>query len=346
MGFWQVDTAAVTGSMTLATNRTAMKAVDTSKHQSVFLYEGGRTGIFVFRSGDYSAFVTADTLEGIYVKADDTATSSGAWVRTYSGSASVKWFGAKGDNSAADLPSIQAATDLCDAVFIPNGTYKTSADWLLDDLAALHFESRGAVILSTSTTAIIKARGGTSYRNLDMEIHSGWIEGSGKDGPIGLDLTSASMVKVFGTRIGYCHEAVHQGGTGSQGAYYNEFHAVDCFSNGTAYENSTLANHSNVFGGRSVDCNYGSTDSDNTDNNYNGWACETFVNSAHRVSHDALAAQRIRFLSSRMENLDGTGTGIDIKSAAQATVVFAEFYATIATGVSDAGTGTDLVASY
>jgi hypothetical protein len=63
--------------------------------------------------------------------------------RSYSGPANVKWFGAKGDNSNADLANLQAAADLCDFVF-PNGTYKTDDAWLLDDCATLHFESRQA----------------------------------------------------------------------------------------------------------------------------------------------------------------------------------------------------------
>jgi hypothetical protein len=133
-------------------------------------------------------------MEGVYIKANDTASSAGAWVRVYSGRANVKWFGAKGDNSAADLASLQAATDLGVAVFIPNGTYKTNAPWLLDDNANLEFESTQAIISSTSASAILHARGGASTRNFFIKIVGGTLRGTGTSGPVGIDFLSTSYV--------------------------------------------------------------------------------------------------------------------------------------------------------
>ena len=111
MAFWQLNTVVAAPAVA---DRTALKALSTSQYQSALLTESGRAGTFVFRSGNYSTQITADTLEGIYVKATDTTSSAGSWVRVYTGPANVKWFGAMGDNSAADLTSLQAATDLCD----------------------------------------------------------------------------------------------------------------------------------------------------------------------------------------------------------------------------------------
>lgn len=346
MGFWQLNTA---GAVALCADRTALKAIDTSEHQVAYLMEGDRNGWFRFRSGDFSAFVTADTLEGIYVKATDTASSAGCWVRDFTGWANVRWFGALGNNSAADLAALQAATDLCDAVFIPRGTYKTNGPWLLDDYAALHFESRAAIVECSASSAVVRARGYTSTRNFHIEIHSGHLKSTGKSGAYGIDFLSASMCKVFGTFISYCSYAVQNGGPGSQGAFYNEFHGVDISFVNTGYLNGTLGNSNTAFGGRVVDCTIGTDDDDNSCNTYNTVAIEYVVTSCHRVSNTTDTAQRTRFLSSRMENasdLSGTGTGIDIRSAAQATVIVAEFYTGLNTAISDLGSNTDHLAAY
>lgn len=62
-------------------DRAALKALDTSQVEAVYLKEAGREGVFVWRTGDYSTQVAADTLEGIYIKADGVAATVGAWVR-------------------------------------------------------------------------------------------------------------------------------------------------------------------------------------------------------------------------------------------------------------------------
>jgi parallel beta-helix repeat protein len=65
-------------------------------------------------TGNYSARIAADTVEGIYIKATAISASVGAWVRTRTdGIYDVKWFGAKGDNTTDDYVSIQAAINLC-----------------------------------------------------------------------------------------------------------------------------------------------------------------------------------------------------------------------------------------
>lgn len=108
------------------TSRTALKALDTSTYTHAYLSEAYREGIFVFRSGNYSASVTADTEEGIYIKADDTAASSGAWVRIVKDTVSVTWFGAVGDDSTDCIDGFQAAIDSGFDVWVPAGTYRCS----------------------------------------------------------------------------------------------------------------------------------------------------------------------------------------------------------------------------
>lgn len=327
-------------------SRTALKALSTTRYAVVFLTEAGREGQFIWRAADYSAQVTADTQEGLYVKATAIAASAGAWVRQFTGMPSVKWFGALGDNSHADLPNLQAATDLCDAVYVPIGTYKTSGPWLLDDYAQLHFESREAVIKSTSASAILRARGLTSTRNYQIQLHGGRIEGSGPAGPVGLDFTSATMCKVFGTWFYQVSEGVRQGGSGSLGAFYNDFFGVDMTDVTIGFNNGTLANSNNAFGGRIGSCVVGTDDNDNTCNSYWGLAIEGFTNSGHRVSNSGATVQRARFISSRLENVGGVGTGIKIAAAAESTVIIGEFATGLATTIDDGGTGTDHLASY
>jgi hypothetical protein len=89
--------------------RTAAKALDTTKDTTLILNESGREGIFNWKTGDYSAEITADTEEGIYLKADAIASTAGAWVRVYDGIADIRWFGAAADGTTDDTAAVDAA---------------------------------------------------------------------------------------------------------------------------------------------------------------------------------------------------------------------------------------------
>jgi hypothetical protein len=118
--------------------RTVLKALDTTKFTYAYLREAGREGQFVWKSGDYSTHIAADTLEGVYVKADAIAAASGAWVRVRTeGVYDVKWFGALGNNVANDYAAIQAAIDLCEFnlggdVLFSQGGYLIGTGLVLD----------------------------------------------------------------------------------------------------------------------------------------------------------------------------------------------------------------------
>ena len=86
----------------IVADRTALKALATSTYKVAYLDEAGRQGTFLFLFGNYSTYVTADTQEGVFIKADDTATTTGAWVRIYANALQVDWFGAAGDNGVTD----------------------------------------------------------------------------------------------------------------------------------------------------------------------------------------------------------------------------------------------------
>jgi hypothetical protein len=116
---------------TIVASRSALKGLDTTIYSTAVLSEAGRAGTFVWRTGDYSAQITADALEGVYVKANAIASSSGAWVRQYNGPLMVTWFGADASLASAayatNQAAIQAAIDLLPAsggdVMVPSGTF-------------------------------------------------------------------------------------------------------------------------------------------------------------------------------------------------------------------------------
>jgi hypothetical protein len=107
--------------------RTALKALDTTKDTVAYLTEAGREGMFLWRAGNYSAHVTLDTLEGVYVKATAIASSAGCWVRQFNGLHNVKWFGATGDAVTNDRPALDAAFAVATAygfgMYLPRGYY-------------------------------------------------------------------------------------------------------------------------------------------------------------------------------------------------------------------------------
>lgn len=110
-------------------SRSAMAALTTQiAGQSVSLFENGIEGKFIWRLGDYSLNVAADTLKGVYVASSTVSAAVGCWVREFDRLLNVKWFGAKGDNSTNDRPAIDAAFSLATkyarGIYLPIGYYK------------------------------------------------------------------------------------------------------------------------------------------------------------------------------------------------------------------------------
>lgn len=107
--------------------RTDLKALSTARDKVAFLKEEGRDGWFQWTNGDFSALVTADPQEGIYVKANDTATNVGAWVRKSNGFYTALMFGAVGNLIANDRVPLQAGVNLFNQLGgqlrIPAGNY-------------------------------------------------------------------------------------------------------------------------------------------------------------------------------------------------------------------------------
>lgn len=90
--FAEIDAQIYAATVTAA-SRAALKAIDVTKSQIAHLAEAGREGMFVWRTGSYSALIAADTYEALYVKADAVAASAGAWVRVGQGALRMEWLG-------------------------------------------------------------------------------------------------------------------------------------------------------------------------------------------------------------------------------------------------------------
>lgn len=102
-----------------AATRTVLKALDTTKDSAVLLMESGREGIFLWQSGDFSTQITADTEEGVFIKADAIASTSGAWVRLgYGAGLDIMWFGAAGNGTTNDTTPFSKALALAEVTLV------------------------------------------------------------------------------------------------------------------------------------------------------------------------------------------------------------------------------------
>lgn len=330
---------------------------DTFKLATSFLNARSGTAITLTGTTNFTIKRLSDPLQGVYVVSTGHSLDgiNGAWVREFSGRTNVRWFGAIGDYSNDDTHALQAASDLRSGVFVPDGQYKITFTWLLDNNAEIHFESRNAILRTAATIDMMAGRGTsgqhhTPYRNLRASIHSGFFNGpASRSGGTAMNWESFTFVKVFGTEIGSIQNGIKNGGPNSLGAYYNDFYGVDISSVNIAISNGTLANHINFFGGRSNDMLLGTEDYDNTDVTYWGFSTETYDLCGARVSHNGQASQRIRFMGGRYENLAlvSQTAGIVIGAAAQNTVVSAPWFSIAgAVDISDSGLNTVTVAPY
>ena len=115
-------------------DRTALKALNTSVTTLAFLREDGREGLFKWTSGDFSSLITADPQEGLYIKADASASSAGAWVRQGPWAAygvRPEWFGAAADGITDDLVAMRAALKMGFTVALSKADYKVTGPLLI-----------------------------------------------------------------------------------------------------------------------------------------------------------------------------------------------------------------------
>lgn len=128
------EAAAASVTIKKVETRTALKALNTASTTLAFLGEAGREGLFKWTAGVFSARITADPLEGIYIKADAVSARAGAWVRNVGFAVEgvkPEWFGAVADGATDCRAAIQAAVNLGYNVKLGFGTYNTTGPVLI-----------------------------------------------------------------------------------------------------------------------------------------------------------------------------------------------------------------------
>lgn len=150
---------------TFVASVTALKALDTTKDTFAILTASGRAGLFIWHAGDYSAEITADTQNGIYIKADAIASTEGAWIRdNVAGEIAPEWFGAVGDGMYlrdASMTASDATLNSASAAFTASDVGKpilvsgvgTSGNVLITTIASVTDANNAELTLAASTTA-------------------------------------------------------------------------------------------------------------------------------------------------------------------------------------------------
>lgn len=117
--------ALASGSVVASVSRAGIAAISGAfDGQLVFLNDGDASGVFIWRTGNYAARVTGDTLGGIYI-AGNVATTTGAWVRDWDWDlARPEWFGADRNNGLTDsTAALQASIDVTNSLKLTTNYY-------------------------------------------------------------------------------------------------------------------------------------------------------------------------------------------------------------------------------
>lgn len=129
---------------------TAIKAITSQTGKVAVLTEQNREGTFIWRSGNYSAEITADPSNGIYIKADNVASTSGAWVRAFTGPVVPEWFGGTTETAIQAMMTWAASFSRPIMVgFTRGGAYTVGALVNCDLPEGSIIDARGAKITCT-----------------------------------------------------------------------------------------------------------------------------------------------------------------------------------------------------
>lgn len=132
--------------MCTVNTRAEIKSTDPAVTKSVFLDEGGRSGRFVWKWGDYSAKVAADPMEGIFIASDLIPSTVGAWVREagyFVSGVSIRWLGAEPASAPEETTAaIQSAMNIC--AFVGAGKTVVPGDtWHVSKTQTETYQARG-----------------------------------------------------------------------------------------------------------------------------------------------------------------------------------------------------------
>ena len=143
--------------------RTTMKALNVTRFGVASLQEAGREGTFSLKTGT----APTDTLEGVYVVSN---TAGYYWEREWDGIiAKAEWFGAVLNNGGVDsYAALQACLNVTGKLYLPTGSYYSSAGLLLPDNAVVWGQGAlfSGITFSTATGHLMRQQGvsGTSYK--------------------------------------------------------------------------------------------------------------------------------------------------------------------------------------
>ena len=120
-----------------------------------------------------------DSIRGIWMD------SGVQWIQIGGGVADIRWFGAKGDGVTDDTAAIQAALDTGASVFIPYGSFITTAVLLLRvNRQRLYGTGKGSIIKCTASSGIFCAIA-VVENTADVEIDNFTLLGNASSEPAG-----------------------------------------------------------------------------------------------------------------------------------------------------------------
>jgi len=267
-----------------------------------------------------------------------TPSGTGAVARSaaskFGDTVSVKDFGAVGDGTTDDTVAINAALAAHASVYLPVGTYRTTAPITLNANNILFGAGITSVIKNTTASSVIRSVTSTGARIYHVGGGNFKIEGNTSGivaGSVGLDMQNVTYASWTDVWINYVETGIRHGN--GYASFYNDYFTCTITSCTTGVDNSTLGNE-NRFTALRIDAVTGTKDQDNTSNTYLACAVEQF-STGHQITGST--AQSIRFIGSRLESTVGGAVGISINAAAQQAQIISPFFSSLATNISDAG---------
>ena len=256
---------------------------------------------------------------------------------------SVKDFGAVGDGVTDDTVAIQAALNASSNIYLPSGTYKTTAPLLLNSNNIITGAGISSVIKNTTNLSVIKSITPTGSRIYFVGGSNFKIEGNTAGvvvGSIGLDMQNVTYATWSNVWVNYIATAIQHGNGYS--SYYNTYYSCIITSCTNGIVNSQLGNENRFIAIR-IDATTGTSDTDCSCNSYIACAIEQFT-TGHLIT--GAAALAIRYIGSRLESTVGAAVGISINNNADQTFIVSPYFASTATPIVDNSiTGTSILST-
>ena len=274
-------------------------------------------------------------------------TGTGATARTVDAklkeTVSVTDFGAVGDGVTDDTAAIQAALNASSNIYLPSGTYKTTAPLLLNSNNIITGAGISSVIKNTTNLSVIKSITPTGSRIYFVGGSNFKIEGNTAGvvvGSIGLDMQNVTYATWSNVWVNYIATAIKHGNGYS--SYYNTYYSCIITSCTNGIVNSQLGNENRFIAIR-IDATTGTSDTDCSCNSYIACAIEQFT-TGHLIT--GAAALAIRYIGSRLESTVGAAVGISINNNAEQTSIVSPYFVSTATPIVDNSiTGTSILST-